>query len=239
MDRQHRHDLKHDKFVDEIGALSARAKQNQRLLVTIAAAVIGIAVIVYGIYFYRSSRETKAQAALATAIQTADATIQGAQQPPNQPPPTGPTFKTEQERTAASERQFKDIMAKYGGTDAADVASLYLARIAASKGDLASAKKALNEFVDEHDDHVLASSARYSLYQLRIDSGEAAQVVAELNGELGKAEPVLPGDSLLILLANAYEAQGNGAKSRETWRRLTTEFPDSPYAIEASRRTGA
>jgi len=238
MDRQHRHDLKHDKFVDEIGALSARAQQNQRLLYAIAGGALALAVIVYGIYFYRSSREEKAQQALAAAIQTADATIETAQQPNQQPQP-GPKFKTEQERTAASERLFKDIMAKHGGTDAADVASLYLARIAASKGDLAGAKKMLTEFVGDHGDHVLAGSARYSLYQLRIDGGEAAQVAAELNAELGKSEPVLPGDSLLILLAHAWDVQGNTAKSRDAYRRITTEFPDSPYAVEASRRAGA
>ena len=96
MDRQHRHDLKHDKFVDEIGALSARAQQNQRLLYTIAGGALALAVIVYGIYFYRSSREEKAQQALAAAIQTADATIETAQQPNQQPQP-GPKFKTEQE----------------------------------------------------------------------------------------------------------------------------------------------
>ncbi|HEX2060356.1 MAG TPA: tetratricopeptide repeat protein, partial [Thermoanaerobaculia bacterium] len=68
---------------------------------------------------------------------------------------------------------------------------------------------------------------------------EAAQVVTELNAELAKPEPVLPGDSLLILLAHAYEAQGNETKSREAYRRITTEFPESPYVIEAQRRVGA
>jgi len=70
MDRQQRHDLKHDKFVDEIGALSVRARANQRLLLTIAGAVVAIAVLAFGIYFYRANREENAQQALATAIET-------------------------------------------------------------------------------------------------------------------------------------------------------------------------
>lgn len=232
MDRQQRHDLKHDRFVDEIGALSVRARANQRLLLAIAGAVVGIAVIAFGIYFYRANREEQAQQALATAIETAEASV-GETQPQGA---TGPHFKTEAERTAAAERLFKDVQARHGGSDAADVAGLYLARIAVSKGDVKTARAQLEEFVDEHDDNILVGTARFSLYQLRVENGEAPQVVKELEAELGKSEPVLPGDSLLLLLAQAYELQGNPAKSKEAYRRITTEFPESPYVVEAARR---
>lgn len=238
MDRQHRHDLKHDKFVDEIGALSARARDNQRLLLTIAGAVILISLLAYGIYFYRSNREDQGQALLATAIQTIESPLVGQQQP-NQPPDPNAKFKTEQERTAAAEKQFKDVQAKFSGTDASDISGLYLARIAAARGDAATARKGLEAFVDDHSGDFLAESARYSLYQMRIDAGEAQQVVTELNAELAKAEPVLPADSLLSLLAHAYDVQGNSAKSQEALRRIVTEFPDSPYVLEAQRRVGA
>ncbi len=172
MDRQHRHDLKHDKFVDEIGALSVRARANQRLLLAIAGAIVAIAVIAYGIFFYRGNQETNAQQALATAIETMDATI-GEQKPEGS---TAPHFKTEAERNAAAERLFRDVQSKFSGTDAADVAGLYLARIAVAKGDTRTARALLEEFVDEHDDNVLVGAARFSLYQLRIENGEAKQV---------------------------------------------------------------
>ncbi|HJQ37833.1 MAG TPA: tetratricopeptide repeat protein [Thermoanaerobaculia bacterium] len=229
--------MKHDKFVDEIGALSSRARQNQRLLLLIAGSLVAVALIIWGIYFFRSSREAKAQAALASAIETSNATVQDAAAP-NQPPPTGPTFKTEEERNAAADKQFKDVQDKFSGTDASDVAGLYIARGLAAKGDATNAKKILEDFIDDHGNNIAVGSARYSLYQLRIDSGEAVQVTSELNGELAKADPILPGDSLLLLLAHAYEVQGNAAKTREAYKRITTEFPDSPYAVEAARRAG-
>jgi len=238
MDRQHRHDLKHDKFVDEIGALSSRARDNQRLLIMIAGVVIAAAVIVYGIFFYRGNREGEAQQVLATGIETFEAPV-GDQVQQAQQPITGPKFKTEEERNAAAEKHFKEVQAKYSGTDASDVAGLYLARIAVSKGDLASARKPLEEFIADHKDHILAAPAHFSLYQLRIESGEAAKVVLELDAELAKTEPALPADSILALLAQAHEAQGNHAKSIEAYRRITTEYPDSPYVIEAQRRVGA
>jgi hypothetical protein len=70
MDRQHRHDLKHDKFVDEIGAWSVRARDNQRMLLTGGGAVVLIAVIAFGLLLPLQPREN-AQQALAPAIETA------------------------------------------------------------------------------------------------------------------------------------------------------------------------
>ena len=236
MDRQHRRDLKHDRFVDEVGLLTERARANQRGLLFIGAAALAIALIAYGIYFYRSNQEDKAQSALAQAIETFESPLVTEGQPQQDP---RAKFKTEAERTAAAEKQFKDVQAKFGGTDSADVAGLYIARISASRGDVATAEKMLKEFVDEHPKHFLVGAARYSLFQMRIDNGQAPQVATELNAELAKTEPVLPADSLLVLLAHAYEIQGDEEKSRATYRRIVTEFPDSPFALEAQRRVGS
>lgn len=235
MDRQHRRELKHDKFVDEIGVLSERARENQRLLITITVSLVSIALLAYGIYFYRSNKEQRAQAALAEAMETLESPLLPAA---GQPPVTGARFKTEAERTAAADKQFRELATKFDGTDAGDVALLYLARLDAARGDVAAAKKHLQEFAKEHPDHLLVGSARYSLYQIRIENGEAAQVVNEINAELQKSAPPLPADALLAVLAHAYEVQGNEAKSRDTYRRISTEYPDSPYALEAQRRMG-
>ena len=239
MDRQHRHDLKHDKFVDEIGVLSGKARDNQRILLFLAGGLIALAAIVYGVFFYLGNKEDNAQEALAVAIETFDAPVGDPPAGQPAPPQTGPRFKTEAEKTAAAEKQFNDVQSKYSGTDASDVAGLYLARIAASRGDTKTARPLLEAFVKDQDDHLLASAARFSLYQMRIEGGEAAQVAVELNAELAKEEPALPGDSLLVLLAQAYDAQGDPTKSREAYRRITNEFPESPYVIEAQRRVGA
>ena len=237
MDRQHRRDLKHDKFVDEIGTLSGKARENQRFLLMITVGVVALALIGYGIYFYRSSREQQAQEALGKAIETIESPLvppAGAQQQPN----PGAKYKTDAERQAAALTQFKEVDAKFSGSAAADVAGLYLARLEANKGDTASARKRLQHFVDEHPKHMLVGGARYSLYQLRIDGGEGSQVAQELQAQIGKPDAPLPSDTMLVLLAHAYEAQGNADKSKETYRRISTEFPDSPYAIEAQRRAG-
>jgi len=234
MDRQHRRELKRDKFVDEVGSLTTRAKENQRLLYSITAVVVVLALIGYGIYFYGSTREQKAQAALGTAITAIDSPLVQT----GTPNPDA-KYKTEQERTAAAEGLFRDVQKNYSGTKAADVANIYLARIDASKGDVVTARKLLSDFISDHPKHLLVGAARYSLYQLRIANGEAPQVTIELNAELAKTtDQALPADTLLALLAQAYDAQGNSEKSKETYRRIATQFPDSPYAVDAQRRVG-
>jgi TolA-binding protein len=239
MDRQQRHDLKHDKFIDELGELSGRARANQRLLLSIAGAVLALALIIFGVFFYRANREEKAQGLLATAIETIESPLLPETPTPGQPPPPDARFKTEAQRAAAAEKEFLAVRSQYPGSDAADIAGLYLGRMAAARGDVKSARTNLESFIDEHSDHLLVGGARYSLLQLRIDSGEAQQVVTELNAELAKAEPSIPGDAILNLLAYAYEVQGNATKARETYRRIVTEFPESPYTLEAQRRVGS
>lgn len=237
MDRQHRRDLKHDKFVDEVGILTDKARANQRVLLLIAVAAVAIAALTYGWFFYRGNQETKAQELLANAIDTIESPLIDATATAPNP---AAKFKTAAERTAAAEKQFKDVETKYSGSDASDVAGLYVARIHAGRGDVATARKKLEAFISEHSDHLLVGGARYSLYQMRIDGGEAQKVATEINAELSKtSDTVLPADSLLVLLAHAYEVQGDNVKSKETYRRITTEYPDSPFVLEAQRRVGA
>ena len=235
MRREHRRELKHDRFVDEMGSLSTKARENQRLIMMAIGAVVIAGLAVYGIFFYRSTTEQRAQDALSTAIATVDSPLI----PPagGQPVP-GAKYKTDAERNSVAEKQFKEVQTKYSGTDAADVAGLYLARFDASRGDVATARRLLQQFISDHPDHVLVGSARFSLYQLRIENGEAGPVANELQTEISKTNPVLPADTLLVLLAHAYNAQGNSVKSKEAYKRITTEYPDSPYALEAQRRIG-
>jgi len=218
-----------------MGSLSTKARENQRLILMGIGAVVLLALAVYGAFVWRSSQEQKAQDALSSAITTVDSPLlpaAGAQ------PIPGAKFKTDAERTAAAEKQFKEVTTKYSGSDAADVAGLYLARFDATRGDVTTARQLLQKFVSDHPDHVLVGSARFSLYQLRIENGESAQVANELQAEIAKPTPVLPPDTLLVLLAHAYDAQNNGVKAKEAYKRITTEYPDSPYALEAQRRVG-
>src|SRR5205085_12295498 len=114
-------------------------------------------------------REQRAQDALAKAIDTIESPLIA---PPGGQTMPGAKFKTDAERQAAAEKQFKGVQSQYGGSDAADVADLYLARLQAQHGNTPPARQRLEHFISAHPKHMLVGGARYSLYQLRIDAGE-------------------------------------------------------------------
>jgi len=233
MDRSTRHQIKHDKFVDDMGEAYKFAGSHRRMILAVIAGIAAIAIVSYGVLVYRARREQDAQAKLAEAIRILETPVT---QPGATPDPSTPSFKSEQERTAKAEPLLQELSKNYAGSDAADVADLYLAQIASNRGDIAGAKEKLQRFVREHRDHILAGTAQLSLMELRIASDPAGDVVTELESQLKSEDSVLPKDSLLSLLARTHEMAGNQVKAAEAYQRLINEYPDSAYALEAQRK---
>lgn len=231
-DRLNRKDLKHDKFVEDVGSAYTFARANRSQLLGALLGVLALALLTAGFIAYRARQENRAQSRLAEGIELMNAPVTETRSPEMK----GPVFKTEDEKIAKSEPVFNDVVTKFRGSDAASIADLYLARIAASRGDVASARPRLERFVEDHGDNLLAGPARQSLYELRIQAGEGQKVAGELEAELKKDKPVIPADSILSLLSRAYQNLGNSAKATEMNRRIITEYPDSPYFLDAQRK---
>ena len=227
-DRLSRKDIKHDKFVDEMETAYQVARKNVRWIV---AAIVGVVVligVIVGATLWLASQERKAQLRLAEAIDVLEA-------PLGQPTPAG-TFQTEQEKLEKAEPMLREVVDEYSGRDAADVAGLYLARLEAGRGEVDPAIEKVRKFVDSHPEHVLAQSARISLYDLRLSKGESQEVIADLEKEISETDSPLPTDISLAILARAYEAGNQHQQSRQAWQRLLNEYPDSAYTLEAQRK---
>lgn len=230
MDRKTRHDIKHDKFLDEIGNAYEVVNTHRR---TLTMAVAGLAVIVaiaFAFSLYRGSQEEKAQVLLADALQTMSA--------PVGPGATGDeAYETEAERAAAAKTKFQGVVEEYGSSDAAEIAELNLATIAAIEGDAELALEGFREFARNHEDNILGVVAEWSVYNLRITNGETEQVISELETQVDDPNArKLPLPTVLAMLARAHEINGNSEEANKNWRRITTEFNDSPYALEANRK---
>ncbi len=231
MDRQTRRNIKHDKFVDEMNSFASFAQQNMKQL--IAGAVI-LAVVIAGILgflVYRRGVERKAQAALAAAIDSYSSPLKT--QAPDNP---RARFDTADQRTEAAAKEFQDLVAKYGSSDAADVARLYLGEMAATRGEYDKARGMIEEFIKDHPEHVLATEARLSLINLKMSQGKVDDAIADIQKEMAEPNKTLPPDVLLAALANAYEISGQLQKAQETYQRIANEFPESPYSLEAQRK---
>jgi predicted negative regulator of RcsB-dependent stress response len=233
-DRLSRKNMKHDKFVDEVDHLYGSMRKNAQRLTALVIGVLVVLAVIGLFYWFQRNQERKAQDLLSQAIDVMQQQVGTAEQ--LDPAVPAPKFKTEQEKLAKAEPMFLEVVDKYGRSDAADIANLYLAQIAVEKGDVASARPRLESFVKEHSDHVLAATAQMSLYEIDLGSGKAKEVVSELEKKMTEEQTILPKDALLALLARAYEMSGDEAKAKDAYQRIINEYPDSPYTIDAQRK---
>lgn len=232
MDRVTRYKIKHDKFVQDVESAAGYVRSHSRPVVWGLVGGIVLIALIVGYVIFQRTEEGRAQQRLSEAIAILDAPLESQAAPDA----TGPKYKTEQEKFSKAQPIFQEVAQKYGGTDAADVAELYLARIAAERGDVAAARPKLEQFVREHSGHILAAAAKRSLYDMRLAAGETKQVLADLEQELNDEESLIPDDVVLALQAQALERSGDLAKAKEKYQRIINEFPDSPYTIDAQRK---
>lgn len=230
MDRQTRQAIKHDKFLDELNQAYSFAARNRKplILTAIAIAVLAVAAAVLAGYF--RSQENKAQALLAEGINIV-------QTPVGQPVAAGAAaYDTEEAKQKGAEEIFVRVIDEYGSSDAADVASLYLAQIEAGRGEYETARARLEAFVDDHPKHLLAGMAEVSLLNMRLADGDTDALITELQERVDGEKERLPRPVLLALLAQAYEMKGDQEKAIQAYRRIANEFPDSPYSLDAQRK---
>ncbi len=231
-DRPTRKEMKRNKFVEDVGTAYDYASRNRRNILLSIAAVVLLVVVFYGVAAYRSGQEHKAQQQLAEAIAVMDATSGSMPGVPE----AEVEYKSEEEKFSKAQPLLQGIVDEYSGTYAADLADLYLANIAAARGDMDSARSKLETFVRRHPGHLLAGAAQLSLYELRLQPQEAPALISELEKKIAEGEPSVPKDALLSILGRAWELQGDRAKAREAYERIVTEFPDSSYALDVQRR---
>ncbi len=209
----------------------------------LVAGVILVVVLIAGVIgwmFYQRSQEDDAQALLADAIEASSAPIEGAASEADQAKTTPElSFPTAEAREARAKELFDSVRDRYGLSEAADVAEVYLGEIAARHGQTDTAHKLWSDFVDEHPDHMLTTQVRLNLYELDRTAGKGEQVAKELQKLLDQQDRPMPEDVILYELAVTLESLGRKQEADQHYQRLITEFSESPYAQLARQKTGS
>ncbi len=221
-----------DQFVTTVEETLDYSRSHIQLIVGAVVAVIVGVLLVAGIRWYQDSRSEKSNAALAEAMETFSAPIvaEGGTPPEGY---KGPTFVDEASRDAAAKEHFQSVIEAYGSSDAGAVARLLLADMAASEGDLETARQGWQAYLDHGGDNMLAMQAHVNLLQLRRESGEAETVASELQDMLRSEPPPLPEDLVLYELGQTLEQLERSDEALPHYRRLMEEFPQSGYASPA------
>ncbi|HSL19144.1 MAG TPA: tetratricopeptide repeat protein [Methylomirabilota bacterium] len=212
-----------DEFVSTVDSMVQWTSENWR---AIALAIAGVCVVAAGWWLvgaWSASRAADASYALSQAIETYEGTdITGQLEPAGDP--------------AAAEAQLLEVIDRFGRTDQADMARLYLARIHFDRGDTEAARDLLVGLAERHRDDAIGRLATLDLVHLRIAAGQATEVALELEAMVVGSNPRLPRDVALYELGKLYVAEQKPDQAREYFQKLVDEFPESPYQGQARQQ---
>ena len=136
----------------------------------------------------------------------------------------------------AAEVQLRQVVDSYGRSDQADMARLYLARIALSRGDADEARTVFVDLSQRHSNDLIGRLASLDLINLRIESGQGSEVVGDLEAMVTGQSQALPRDLALFRLGEIFAGEGQRDRAREYFEQLVEEFPESPYLTTARQR---
>ncbi len=204
MDRLTRHELKTDKFVEEVGHTVHFLEEHRQAILrygSIALALILIAAAVGKIL----------------DIYTA---------PVMDPPPAEITaFRSEEEKSQAIVKGCNELIQKYAGSDEAALATYLLGANAADQGDLDAAERYLKSAAEEGS-REYASLAQFALAQLYISRGKEADAEKILRALIEKPTVLVTKEQASLKLAELLK------KSKpEEARKLAAPLQNKPGAV--------
>jgi predicted negative regulator of RcsB-dependent stress response len=212
-----RKQLKQDEFVSTVDTFMRWFADKWKPFAVGLAAVCAVILIWWIAGRWSASRSDQASFGLHQAVMEAD----------------------EAERTGdvtAAEQRLKETVDRFGRSDQADMARIYLSRIKLQQGDVETARTMLVEVVDRHADDSIGRVAALDLVQLRVASGQASEVAQELEAMVVGVDRSLPKDVALYQLGELFVREQDPERARGYYQRLVDEFPESPYRSLAGQR---
>ncbi len=232
-----RKDIKRDEFASAVGRGVEYAESHSRQLLYTIGGVLAAVLVAILVYLYLDHRSEAANEALAAAVKIYRAPIQAAGANPADP--KEPSFPSEAARQAKARELLIRVRDGYRFTDAADLASLYLAELDAGSGKLATARQLWSDFAKKHGDSMLAAQARLDLMEVDRGQGKGQQVAQSLREMLDQSDPPLPQDVILYQLGTTLEQLNRDQEAIQSYQRLIDEFPQSAYRQNAQQRLTA
>jgi len=215
LDRIERKELKHDKFVEQVGHTVEYAAEHRTQLIRIGSAVLGLLLLAAGIFYYRQSQHVVRQNALQAALRVQNGQV-GATTAE-----FFATFPTAEAKDKATEKAWKDLADKYPGTDEGYIGLFYLGTMNADKGNIPEAEKYLKQVADGAG-KPYASQAKLSLAQLYASAGKHADAEKLLRDLMNNPTVMVSKDQATISLANVL-IKSNPGEARKLLEPLRTE----------------
>ena len=233
-----RHHLKQDRFVSTLQQTYASIEANSRRATAALVAVVVLAAAAGGYVWWRHQRNAQASAMLGEALIAADAPVAPVATTGDSPPPAG-SFPTERAKLEAALPKYMAAAEAYPKTAPGLAARYHAAAALVILGRLDDAATRYQEVIDLAGSAIYGPMARLGLAEVRVRQGRydpAINTYKELSLGTGGDLPV---DGVLIELGRAYLLAGRKPEAAQSFKRITEEFPTSPYAAEARRELDA
>jgi len=201
---------------------------------TLIYTIIIIAVIagaVFGWRFYTQRQSVKAEAGFSDAMQTYNAVVVGAGQPPQ---PNEVTYSDANKKYQDALKKFQDVAKEYPRTHPGQLSEYYAALCESHLGQNAQAEELLNKLAGDSDKD-FAAMARFQLAQIDDQNGKSAQAVQLYNQLLQNPSVLVPKPVVLLALAAHYQ-KSDPAQAAKLYRQIKTEYPDTTAADQADQQ---
>lgn len=226
MDSAHRRELKHDKFIDQVGHSVEYAAEHRSQVIKWGGAAVALVLLGCGAYWYFGHQHSVRQAALHQAMETFEAGIGAA---------GGEfikSFPTQEEKDKAVVKEMSDLANSYPGKEEGQIAQYFLGLYYADKGNLAEAEKNLKPVADSGKDPY-ASQAKLSLAQVYDSQGKVDDAEKLLRAVINSPTILVSKEQATISLAKMI-AKKKPAEARKLLEPLRSERgPISRAAITA------
>jgi tetratricopeptide (TPR) repeat protein len=234
-----RRQLKEDRFskVTFEAAESAAhwSAEHQAKLIAAVIAVVVIAAIAFGGWYYVNQQDEKASAELSTAVRTFETPVRPAGVPAQ---PGYDSFASPEERATAARKQFQAIVDNYPHTHTADMARYFVGLASAQLNDNASAERNLQEAAGSSNPD-LAALGKFALASVYRAEKKDAQAIGLYKQLIDKPTVVVSKATAQLELAGFYESRQKPDEAKKIYDQVAKENPASEAGSIAQRRASA
>lgn len=224
-----RKQIKHDEFARTIGGLTTTLENNLRIIVIAVVALLVLAVAVFAGWRYSVSRDLAAKKLMAE-VQSAE----------SKPVVEGSTvefaYPTTTEKYQDVLRLAEIVLEQYPSSTSAFWASYYKALSQKELGRPDEALETIASLKEQTQMPFVASASRLLEARILEQRGDLDGAVNAYAALANAASGDFPVEMALANQARILEAQGKIDEALEIYRRITQDYPQSPYVGEARQR---
>jgi predicted negative regulator of RcsB-dependent stress response len=195
VDKLTRKELKSDKFALEVQHSVEYVSQHRELMMRWGIPAVAVVLIAIGIFYYRGYQHNVRQEALHATMQIQNSTVGPSQSE------YVVSFPTAEAREIAVIKAWRDLAAKYPGTEEGDIAEFFLGTNTADQGNLPEAAKHFQAAIDSgHGPY--SSEAKLALAQVYAAQGKLNDGVQLIQSVIDHPTVMVSKDAATLALAD-------------------------------------